>query len=451
MYREDDIRVLRSEPLTPLLELKLIYTQFTNRQSPHQCVIYVAGEQFKQCMFLAVTLDPNSKEAAEIDSIDKLAAVRGARTLEGEKAREHGVSPEEEFWGHLSNLQGWVELDYNPNALHSNLAYPLLKALTDAGDDKARRVLRGEIHDRLAARFYPTTVTLIESALPFMTADDVNLALETKTPSYAYKTRPVAFIMVTKVKYGRLRMGLEREELCDILWHHFTRGKPGPYKIFPYDHEDGFVIELVSYLCEVHAGRDDKVKAFANIIFNKDVATAHYVRLILVNLSADLVRVLGTRWVSNAVALLDYDNLMVVLEADLHGGWIDDLLPNPDKEEKGWIAEYMKNCSTLLDIISKSSVFELTGGAELVNRLFIYLNPLLPSTIGNLYKRFMNTPGYAGCFTRRHDTPNWVFAHMAQNSKSLLNRSNANSKLEERRENGTLSKFGPLTPPEGFK
>jgi len=39
------------------------------------------------------------------------------------------IKPREEFWGHCSNLQAWIEFDYHPELLHSSLTIPILKRL----------------------------------------------------------------------------------------------------------------------------------------------------------------------------------------------------------------------------------------------------------------------------------------------------------------------------------
>ena len=50
--------------------------------------------------------------------------------------------------GGYSNLQAWYEHSYNTQLLHSNLAFPLLRKLTQAGDKIAEQVFRKEIIKR---------------------------------------------------------------------------------------------------------------------------------------------------------------------------------------------------------------------------------------------------------------------------------------------------------------
>ena len=97
--------------------------------------IYVKNRIFQQCMYLLLNLRVDQIENyEEIDSIDE-AAEKLDRTME----RDHGIiSPEEEFMGHCSNLQVWAENEYDTRILHRNLAFPLLKRLTEVGDPLAQ-------------------------------------------------------------------------------------------------------------------------------------------------------------------------------------------------------------------------------------------------------------------------------------------------------------------------
>lgn len=117
-------------------------------------LIYVAGELFRQCKFLLLEIPVRDITSLDnIKSIDE-AAQELNRSLEppDEFSRvnheKNQISPETEFWGHCSNLQAWYENDYNTKLLHSNIAFPLLKKLTEAGDRLARSVFKDEIAKR---------------------------------------------------------------------------------------------------------------------------------------------------------------------------------------------------------------------------------------------------------------------------------------------------------------
>ena len=105
-------------------------------------IIYVNNQPFRQCMYLLLNIPVDRiEDYDEIDSIDE-AAEKLDRSME----RGHGVgnriSPKEEFMGHCSNLQAWVENGYDTRILHRNLAFPLLKRLTAVGDPLAKKVFK---------------------------------------------------------------------------------------------------------------------------------------------------------------------------------------------------------------------------------------------------------------------------------------------------------------------
>ncbi|MBD3253693.1 MAG: hypothetical protein GF383_01295 [Candidatus Lokiarchaeota archaeon] len=123
--------------------------------------VYVKGEKFTQCMRLLITI-PYEKISLynHIESIDEAIEVHNKslfqnRVVTGPEARpfrgiRHKISPLEEFQGHCSNIQAWAENDYNTCILHSNIAFPLLKRLTEVGDPKAKRIFKEEIARRFA-------------------------------------------------------------------------------------------------------------------------------------------------------------------------------------------------------------------------------------------------------------------------------------------------------------
>ena len=141
--------------------------------------IYVGGRLFKQCKFLLLDI-PAARVADydEIESIDE-AAERLDRSLEmGRQSRFH-ISSDIEFWGHCSNLQVWYENEYDTRILHSNLAFPLLKALEKAGDPLAKKVFKEEIALRLASG-YPSVVQFLlnENYLDSLNKEEINVLLE---------------------------------------------------------------------------------------------------------------------------------------------------------------------------------------------------------------------------------------------------------------------------------
>lgn len=111
--------------------------------------IYVLGVPFMQCAFLLLNIEVNKvSQFDEIDSIDEAAEKLDASMENFVDAIKYKIPPEVAFWGHCSNLQVWYEYGYDTRLLHSNLAFPLLKKLSEAGDPQARKVFQKEIIKR---------------------------------------------------------------------------------------------------------------------------------------------------------------------------------------------------------------------------------------------------------------------------------------------------------------
>ncbi|MBD3212408.1 MAG: leucine-rich repeat protein [Candidatus Lokiarchaeota archaeon] len=119
----------------------LIYLRFNEGKTQ----IYIGGEPFKHCKYLLLQIpDHDFYDTEKIRSIDD-AEHHYSNKLENDDPEEFNISPETEFWAHCSNLQAWAEKDYNSHLLHRNLAFPLLKRLTELGDKKARKRFSEEI------------------------------------------------------------------------------------------------------------------------------------------------------------------------------------------------------------------------------------------------------------------------------------------------------------------
>lgn len=107
-----------------------------------ETVIYVDGEVFMQCKYLLIINPQEKRIQKDIKSIDEASELLSGELERDLKPADMGITPEEEFWGHCSNLQAWVENDYNVNIIHTNLAFPLLKKLAEKGSKRAREKLR---------------------------------------------------------------------------------------------------------------------------------------------------------------------------------------------------------------------------------------------------------------------------------------------------------------------
>jgi len=115
--------------------------------------IYVKNQLFNQCKYLLLNLERSKfREYSSIDSIDEAVERLDAR-MHGREGSHNIVPPETEFWGHCSNLQAWVENNYDTRILHRNMAFPLLRKLTEVGDPIAKQVYKNEIASRFQSNY----------------------------------------------------------------------------------------------------------------------------------------------------------------------------------------------------------------------------------------------------------------------------------------------------------
>lgn len=119
--------------------------------------VYINNQKFIQCKKLLLNYHVNSIHLHELESIDEV--------LENQEEflYQPKISSQTEFWGHCSSLQLWVEQNYNTKLLHSNIAFPLLRKLSEVGDPKAKEVFKDEIIKRILSGYIPTIIFLVTS------------------------------------------------------------------------------------------------------------------------------------------------------------------------------------------------------------------------------------------------------------------------------------------------
>ncbi len=144
-----------------------------------ETVIYVNGERFDQCKFLL--LDIPIEEIKTFDGIESIdeAAEKLDNSLEPIYGPSEEIPLDVEFWGHCSNLQVWFENDYDSRLLHRNLAFPLLKKLTEVGDQIAKKVFKDEIAKRLE-KSSPVVVEYLinEDYFKYLNQEEIESLLE---------------------------------------------------------------------------------------------------------------------------------------------------------------------------------------------------------------------------------------------------------------------------------
>ena len=191
-YQPNQIEVNR-RPRRPKVNLKFkrhrkkvptfkINKYITLRLEDSKSKIYIGGNIFQQCKYLLLDiLIDETRDYGDIESIDEAeeklqTPMATRRTLESE------ITPEAEFWGHCSNIQAWAKFGYDTRILHRNLAFPMLKALVDAGDPQAKKVFKEEIAKRLESG-YPSVVLYLESEgyLNYLDNEELDAVLESPT------------------------------------------------------------------------------------------------------------------------------------------------------------------------------------------------------------------------------------------------------------------------------
>ncbi len=147
-----------------------------------QTEIYVKSERFMQCKYLLINIPVKDiRDFDTFDSIDDVADYLGWEENEQigvERLEDYmlaNIHPQEELWGHCSNLQAWIESGYDSRIIHSNLAFPLLKRLTEVGDPQAKKKFKDEIGFRFAEGSDNVKhFLLIEGYLDNLTKEELN-------------------------------------------------------------------------------------------------------------------------------------------------------------------------------------------------------------------------------------------------------------------------------------
>ena len=151
--------------------------------------IYVNGKRFLQCIRLVLNIQKTKVQMYdEINSIDEAADLYAKHIFQNRLIPEEGaiiskgydITVEQEFWGHCSNIQAWVEHDYDTRILKSNISFPLLRQLTQVGDPLAKKVFKKEIALRIEDGNHSVVQYLInEGYLRYLAPSEIKTIIET--------------------------------------------------------------------------------------------------------------------------------------------------------------------------------------------------------------------------------------------------------------------------------
>ncbi len=158
---------------------------------------------------------------------------------------ELGITKEQEFWAHCSNLQAWAENGYDTRLLHSNLSFPLLKKLTEVGDTKARKIFKDEIAQRFVRGYIPVMRYLFkEKFVDYLTPEEFELILN----EVDYSSLNLNLVLMNIEDYRASKYGTPfllrlKEEFLDyftnnrmfveLVSHHLDRSEYSPIVVTP--------------------------------------------------------------------------------------------------------------------------------------------------------------------------------------------------------------------------
>ncbi len=139
-------------------------------------IIFVDNRKVIQCKYLLLNKPTGESGENKVNSERVTIDIQAKgldHSLEIDENYVVDIPPETEFWAHSSNLQSWYENSYDTEVLHSNLAFPLLKKLVEAGDKFAEKVFKSEIMKRFrSGNLNVMTFLIKEGFLDFLDIED---------------------------------------------------------------------------------------------------------------------------------------------------------------------------------------------------------------------------------------------------------------------------------------
>ena len=168
----------------PYLE-KELSERITLKAEDGHIYVYIDGVKFHQCMRLLFSIPTGEiEDYAEINSIDemddKFGTEQDQQDALAQMAKEEAVikmTLEEEFYAHASNLEAWIENDYNTNILHKSLSFPILNELSKKKGSASDIRLQEEVSERFSMGHLPVSLYLLKEGY----LDDFSLDLFTIT------------------------------------------------------------------------------------------------------------------------------------------------------------------------------------------------------------------------------------------------------------------------------
>ncbi|MFW9872451.1 MAG: WD40 repeat domain-containing protein [Candidatus Thorarchaeota archaeon] len=225
-------------------------------------LIFIDDEPFRQCRYLLLVNPQENDHLSEINSIDEAEPLYKNDLENRVTPYDLGITYEQEFWAHCSNIQAWVEHEYDSRLLHRNLAFPLLKKLTDVGDGKAKKVFKDEIAQRFVSGYVPVMLYLFqENYLDVLTSEEFNTLLD----EIDYSTLDVRKILaqigaLTSSKYYTQFLVRLRDEFQEFLEENTIYIEIGEYKFDTSEMSPVVITPDSNYF--IRGSNDGKLKEF---------------------------------------------------------------------------------------------------------------------------------------------------------------------------------------------
>jgi len=141
--------------------------------------IYINGEKFIICKHILIDIPVEKVESIDnLKSIDEYIDNHNGYSIHLQNDSTY-IPLDLEFWVHCSNMQVWVENNYNSRLLHSNLSFPLLKKLTEVGDPVAKKVFKEEIAKRFESGYIPVMQFLLsERYIKYLNNEEIQYLVD---------------------------------------------------------------------------------------------------------------------------------------------------------------------------------------------------------------------------------------------------------------------------------
>ena len=218
MFKEDK-KLSTVYEINDFLSLKLLENGRTQ--------ILINNKPIMLCTYLLINIPVDQIE--DYDEINSIDEAEEHLNHEMHGRFNYQIPAETEFWGHCSNLEAWAENNYDTRILHRNLAFPLLKKLTNAGDPLAKRVFKEEIAKRIQSG-YPSVINylILSGYLIDFTKEELDTLVSLLSESLKEKFWILMGKSYSSQGYYRnaleyLEKGIKFNPNSEVLWQEMGR------------------------------------------------------------------------------------------------------------------------------------------------------------------------------------------------------------------------------------